>query len=171
MCLVRALPWARGAFLIIAQLIGAIVSSLVVKAIFPGSLALTKLNPNHDLSSGQGVLIELFLTYQFVLSIMMMAGEKHAATHIAPIGIGLSLFVAELSGVYFTGGSLNPARSFGPALAAGDFTGSHWIYWLGPMAGALLAAGTFRFMKVLEYEKANPGQDGSHPHKSGQVRI
>ena len=59
-----------------------------------------------DTSILQGFLIELFLTFQLVVTIVTLAGEKHAATFMAPIGIGLSLFIAELSGVSFTGGSL-----------------------------------------------------------------
>lgn len=72
------------------------------------------------------------------------------------------MFIAELTGVYFTGGSLNPARSFGPALVEHDFSGHHWIYWIGPILGSLVAAGFYKFIKGLEYETANPGQDGSH---------
>ena len=64
-----------------------------------------------------------------------------------------------MAGVPFTGGSANPARSFGPAVVAGKFPDYHWIYWLGPCMGAVLAAGLYRFMKVLEYETANPGAD------------
>lgn len=90
----------------------------------------------------------------------MLAKEKHRATFIAPVGIGLALFIAELVAVYYTGGSLNPARSFGPAAVAHDFTGSHWIYWVGPFLGSVLAVGFYQLMKVLEYEMANPGQDG-----------
>lgn len=81
---------------------------------------------------------------------------------MACLGIGLSLFVAELTGVYFTGGSLNPARSFGPAAVDRSFVGYHWIYWVGPILGAIIAAGFYKFIKVLEYETANPGQDMDH---------
>lgn len=63
------------------------------------------------------------------------------------------------TGVYFTGGSLNPARSFGPAVITGVWPGHHWIYWLGPLFGAVLAVIFYRLMKVLEYETANPGAD------------
>jgi len=80
-------------------------------------------------------------------------------------GIGLSLFVAELTGVYFTGGSLNPARSFGPAALNHSFPGYHWIYWLGPVLGSIVAAGFYKFIKVLEYETANPDQDQDHAAK------
>ena len=89
----------------------------------------------------------------------MLAVEKHKATYLAPIGIGLALFIAELGGVYYTGGSLNPARSFGPCVANTQFPSEHWIYWVGPFLGALLASGFYWFIKSLEYEGANPGQD------------
>ena len=56
-------------------------------------------------------------------------------------------------------GSLNPARSFGPAVALASFPSEHWIYWLGPALGALVAVGFYRFVKLLEYETANPGAD------------
>ena len=65
------------------------------------------------------------------------------------------------TGVFFTGGSLNPTRSFGPCVANRNFPGYHWIYWLGPVLGALTAAGYYRFAKYSNYEEANPGQDDS----------
>jgi hypothetical protein len=102
----------------------------------------------------------MFLTTQLVFTIFMLAAEKHRATFIAPVGIGLSLFIAELMGVYYTGGSLNPARSFGPCVVLGSFHGYHWIYWVGPILGALLASSFYMFIKALEYETVNPDQDG-----------
>jgi aquaporin related protein len=89
----------------------------------------------------------------------MLAAEKHKGTFLAPIGIGLALFVAELAAVFFTGGSLNPARSFGPDAILRTFDGYHWIYWVGPALGAFLAVIFYRFIKMLEYETANPGAD------------
>jgi aquaporin related protein len=69
------------------------------------------------------------------------------------------LFIAELVGVYYTGGSLNPARSFGPCVVTGVFDTEHWIYWVGPACGAIVAVVFYQFIKILEYEVANPGQD------------
>ena len=102
----------------------------------------------------------MFLTAQLVFTIFMLAAEKHRGNFIAPVGIGLSLFIAELMGVYYTGGSLNPARSFGPCVVLGEFYHYHWIYWLGPILGALLASAFYMLIKALEYETVNPGQDG-----------
>lgn len=72
---------------------------------------------------------------------------------MAILGLILSL------GVYYTGGSLNPARSFGPCVANRSFPNDHWVYWVGPLLGALVASGFFWFIKSCEYETANPGQD------------
>ena len=94
-----------------------------------------------------------------VFTIFMLAAEKHKGTYLAPVGIGLALFIAELGGVYYTGGSLNPARSFGPCVANKGFPTEHWIYWVGPCLGAVIASGFYWFIKALEYEGANPGQD------------
>ena len=83
-----------------------------------------------------------------------------------PIGIGLALFIAELVGVYYTGGSLNPARSFGPAALTGVWT-DQWVYWVGPPIGALIAVVFYKLIKILEYEIANPGQDDDKENPSG----
>jgi aquaporin related protein len=99
--------------------------------------------------------MQMFLTAQLVFTIFMLATEKHEGSFIAPVGIGLSLFVAELMGVYYTGGSVNPARSFGPAVVDRSFSSYHWIYWVGPILGALLASAFYLFVKALEYETVN----------------
>lgn len=164
MCLIGALPWIRGALLFFTQVLGGITAAALVACMFPGDL-----NVRTTLGGGtsivQGLFIEMFLTAQLVFTIFMLAAEKHKGTFIAPVGIGLSLFIAELTGVFFTGGSLNPARSFGPAVVDREFAGYHWIYWLGPVLGSLVAAGFYKFIKVLEYETANPGQDMDHAAK------
>lgn len=94
----------------------------------------------------------------------MLAADKSKDTFLAPIGIGLALFIVEIAGVFYTGASVNPARSFGPCVAAASFPGYHWIYWVGPCLGGLLAAGYYRFVKYMnegDIDEANPGQDSS----------
>ncbi|KAG8534370.1 uncharacterized protein KY384_001215 [Bacidia gigantensis] len=158
MCIVGALTYVRGALVTVAQILGAIASAGVVGALFPGPLQVdTQLGGGTSIS--QGLFIEMFLTAMLVFAIFMLAAEKNQATFIAPVGIGLALFIAELTGVFFTGGSLNPARSFGPAVVNRSFDGYHWIYWVGPFLGALLAAAFYKFIKMLEYETANPSPD------------
>ncbi|KAF2763928.1 aquaporin-like protein [Teratosphaeria nubilosa] len=160
MWLIGALPLLRAVLLFCTEIIAGIAAAAVVRVLFPG-----KLNCQTTLGGGtstaQGVFIEMFLTAQLIVTIFMLAAEKHKGTFIAPVGIGLSLFIAELSGVYYTGGSLNPARSIGPEVAALSFKHYSWIYWVGPFAGAIIAAGFYKFIKFMEYETANPGQDSN----------
>ncbi|KAF2417432.1 aquaporin-like protein [Tothia fuscella] len=155
--LIGAIKPVRAFLVFIAQMVAAIAAAGVVAGLFPGDL-----NVATTLAGGttiaQGLFIEMFLTAELVFVIFMLAAEKHKATFLAPVGIGLALFVSEMTGVYFTGGSLNPARSFGPACIT-QFPGYHWIYWLGPCMGALLAVGFYELMKFGEYETVNPAQD------------
>ncbi|KAK3615034.1 hypothetical protein LTR56_026850 [Elasticomyces elasticus] len=109
----------------------------------------------------------VFLTAIFIMNILMLAAEKSKDTFIAPIGIGLTLFICEIAGVFYTGASLNPARSFGPCIAGRNFQSYHWIYWIGPLLGALVASGYYHFVKFFNYEDANPGQDSSGGDNGG----
>lgn len=98
MCIVGALPYIRGALLTLSQILGAISAAAVVSVLFPGPLDVrTALRIGTSIT--QGLFIEMFLTAQLVFTIFMLAAEKHKATFIAPIGIGLSLFIAELTGL------------------------------------------------------------------------
>jgi len=167
MVMVKSLSYTRGVLLVCAQLTGSIFASLIVKVLFPVNFNVrTTLSPGTSLV--QGVFVEALLTAELVFAIFMLAKEKHRATYLAPIGIGIALFVAELVGVYYTGGSLNPARSFGPCVVTGIWDKEHWIYWLGPAVGAIAAVGFYRFIKALEYEMANPGQDSTSETKAAQ---
>ena len=147
MCLVGSLPWSRGACIAVSQMLAGMTAAGLVSCVFPGELRAETL-----LGSGtsvvRGFFIEALLSAAFVFSVFMLAAEKHKGTFIAPIGIGLALFVVELAGINYSGGSINPARSFGPCVAGTHFTGYHWIYWLGPVLGALMAAGFYHFIKV-----------------------
>ncbi|TFK50319.1 aquaporin-like protein, partial [Heliocybe sulcata] len=149
----------------IAQLLGGIAAAALVLALLPGPLASnTTLAPG--INSAQGVFIEMFVTAGLVLSVLMLAAEKHQVTPFAPIGIGLTLFVAELWSVYYTGGSVNTARAFGPAVVTGFPDGHHWIYWVGPFLGSLLASAVYYTLKHYRYWTLNPEQDATHPEKS-----
>jgi aquaporin related protein len=156
--LIGAVKAVRALLCFLAQILGGMAAAAVVQAILPGALNIST-GLGGGTSIARGLFLEMFLTTELVLAILFLAAEKHKATYLAPIGIGLALFVAELCGVYYTGGSLNPARSFGPAVVVGYFEGYHWIYWLGPTMGALLAVGFYKLMKLSDYETVNPGQD------------
>ncbi|KAJ0422697.1 aquaporin [Aspergillus carlsbadensis] len=158
LCLVGGMPPIRGLFVFGAQIVGGIASAGVVSALFPGGLNVaTRLGGGASIS--QGLFIEMFLTAQLVFVIIMLAVVKHKSTFLAPVAIGLTFFVTEMIGDYYTGGSLNPARSLGPDVINRSFPGYHWIYWVGPLLGSLLACGFYYFLRMFSYESVNPGQD------------
>lgn len=158
MVLAGSLPPIRALFLFPAQILAGMCAGGLVQAMFPGDISLCNTTLSGGTSVAQGVFIEMFMTAELVFVVLMLAAEKSKDTFIAPIGIGLALFVAMMGGVYYTGGSLNPTRSFGPAVAGTSFPGYHWIYWVGPLLGAAVAAGYYRFVKYFNYEEANPGK-------------
>ncbi|WQF85837.1 Putative major intrinsic protein [Colletotrichum destructivum] len=164
------LPLIRGLLIMPTQIIAGLCAAGVASALFPGPLAVTT-SLGGGANIAQGFFIEVFLTTQLVFVILMLAVEKHRSTFLAPVGIGLSFFLAELTGVYFTGGSLNPARSFGPAAVVGDFPSYHWIYWLAPTFGSMVACGFYVVLRQLRYYECNPGQESDGHESSSEPSI
>ncbi|KAH7323955.1 aquaporin-like protein [Rhexocercosporidium sp. MPI-PUGE-AT-0058] len=152
--LIGAITWARCALLCVAQTVATIAASYMVYGLFNGGLN-TGTTLGGGTSPAQGVVIEMLLTAQLAFVIFMLAAEQHAATYLAPLGIGLSFFVAELVGIFWTGGSLNPVRSLAPCIVNHSFTSYHWIYWVGPISGVILAVLIYKLVKALEYESVN----------------
>lgn len=131
---------------IVAELVGATLAGLLVYAAFPaahvaavhaGSPAL-----GAGFTPGQGVLLEAVLTFLLMTSVLLTAVDRRAPSGIGGYGIGLTVLFSVLAGGAATGAALNPARSFGPALVSG-FWADHWVYWLGPIAGALMASAIY----------------------------
>lgn len=134
---------------IIMQLLGAALAALVLMVFLGGPESglgqtmlakevLTEQGNTVSVSPILGLFIEAILTFFFVTTIMNTAGQKKAG-NAAGIIIGMSLVACILVGGPLTGASLNPARSFGPALATGDFT-DFWVYVSGPVLGAVIAS-------------------------------
>lgn len=128
-----------GLFYWIAQLLGSIVACLLLKVV-TGGLAI----PIHGVAAGvgaiEGVVMEIVITFALVYTVYATAVDpkKGSLGTIAPIAIGFIVGANILAAGPFSGGSMNPARSFGPAVASGDFAGN-WIYWVGPLIGGGLA--------------------------------
>ncbi|KAK6860183.1 hypothetical protein PG995_003819 [Apiospora arundinis] len=158
MLLIRATGPLRALLIVVGQMLGSIAASAVIRGLLPnGTAAGTKLAAGTTVT--QGLFIEMFLTAQVVFAIFMLAAEKHRATYVAPVGIGLAVFICVMMGAYYTGAGLNPARSFGPCVVTWDFPSYHWIYWAGPFLGSCLATGFYMLVRKLEYWTVNPHQD------------
>ncbi|GME93265.1 hypothetical protein B5S28_g2516 [[Candida] boidinii] len=138
--LARAVPPVRGVLMWIAQMVAGMAAAGAASAMTPGEIAFANALGGGT-SKSRGVFIEAFGTCILCVTVLMTAVEKSRVTPFAPFCIGISLFIAHLICIYFTGAGLNPARSFGPCIAASSFPVYHWIYWVGPILGAFLAFG------------------------------
>ncbi|PSR97446.1 aquaporin-1 [Coniella lustricola] len=153
-----AFNWVRMVCVIPMQFLGAIAAAGLVSAILPGDLlAENALAPGTSVT--QGFFLETILTAQLVMTIIMLAVEKSRTSFIAPLGVGLALFIDHLIGINYTGTSVNPARTLGPAAINGHFVGYIWIFFVAPCLGAVIAASAYLLLKAMGYESANPGQD------------
>lgn len=98
MAMVGMLPWGISGLLVVSQVLGGIAAAGVVSVLFPGPLSVqTYLGGGTTIT--QGLFIEMLLTAQLVFTILMLVTEVHKETLVAPIVIGLSLFIAELTGM------------------------------------------------------------------------
>ena len=92
------------------------------------------------------LLIEIILTFVFIIAILGVT-SKISNGSVAGIVIGLTLVLVHIFGIYFTGTSVNPARSFGPAIFAGGAAFANvWIFIIAPLVGAVLAALVYKYM-------------------------
>jgi len=161
--LIGALNAIRAILLTIAQIAGGIAGAGLVAALTPtGGVgnAITVLQPG--MSYVKGVFLEAFLTAMLVFTILMLAAEKHKATYLAPLGIGLALFACQLFGTLWTGCGMNPARALGPSVISNRYPGYHWIYWVGPIVGSLIATFFYSILKAFDYGSVVLGQDADH---------
>lgn len=130
---------------IVAQFAGAVAGAAGLLALFGkesnlGSNALY----NNDIVAS--LIIEVVLTFVFVIAILGVTSKAENGS-VAGIVIGLSLTLVHILGIHFTGTSVNPARSFGPALlAGGESLSCVWVFIVAPLAGGALAALVYKFL-------------------------
>jgi MIP family channel proteins len=142
--LARHFPLARVPLYWIAQLLGATIAALVLRALFGDVAHLGTTLPSG--SDGQSFGLEIILTFFLMFVIMAVATDNRAVGQAAALAIGGALLLDAMFGGPISGASMNPARSFGPALVSN--TWSHfWIYVLGPIIGAILGALTYELVR------------------------
>jgi aquaporin Z len=124
-----------------AQLVGAVAGAALVKALFsaPAVAAVSAGTPQLAANIGfvQGIGIEAAFTF-FLVSAVFGTAVSSEAPKIGGFGIGLAIFVSAVVAGGLTGGAVNPARAFGPALVSWTWH-SQAVYWVGPLAGGLVA--------------------------------
>lgn len=130
-------PWRHVPAYIVAQLIGAAAAALTLRLLFGNVAGLGSTVPTDG--AGQALVLEAVITFFLMFVIMAVATDERAVPGAAAIAIGGYVALAATFSGPIAGASMNPARSFGPAVASGTWT-DHWVYWVGPIVGAMFGA-------------------------------
>ncbi|XP_039768617.1 aquaporin-4 isoform X1 [Ornithorhynchus anatinus] len=144
----RKISIAKSVFYVAAQCLGAVVGAGLLYLVTPpgvlGGLGVTTVHKN--LTAGHGLLVELIITFQLVFTIFASCDRNRTdVTGSVALAIGFSVAIGHLFAINYTGSSMNPARSFGPAVIMGNWE-NHWVYWVGPIIGAVLAGGLYEYV-------------------------
>ncbi len=143
--------WALGklkvgtaALYIVAELLGAVVAALLLHLLFPGmGVVAGTPAPGKGVGPLDAAAIECILTF-FLMTAVLMTAVDASAPRIAGLGVGLVVVFDVLAAGPLTGAAMNPARAFGPELVSGTWAAA-WAYWVGPIAGALIASLVYRY--------------------------
>ena len=156
--LARKIDARRAGLYVVAQLAGAVAGAFLLRALFPvgagdaTSWGLPRISPY--ISFPQAVVIEAILTL-FLVSAVFGTAVSPQAPKVGGFGIGLVLAFDILAAGPLTGAAMNPARAFGPAVAASDWH-AHAAYWAGPLLGAAVAGLLWAWMLGLREEPRAP---------------
>ncbi|ESR53535.1 putative aquaporin TIP2-2 [Citrus sinensis] len=144
-----------GIFYWIAQCLGSIVACLLLQFVTSG-LSIPTHAVGAGLNAAEGLVMEIVITFALVYTVYATAADpkKGPLGTIAPIAIGFIVGANILAAGPFSGGSMNPARSFGPAVVSGDFS-QIWIYWVGPLIGGGLAGLVYGDIFIGSYTPAS----------------
>ena len=147
LAMIRRFPWFEVPVYIGSQLLGAILGALTLRALLGLTANLGATLPLTDPIQSFGLKVLLAAVLMFVIT--AVATDSRTPAVIAALAIGATVALDALWGGPISGASMNPARSFGPALVAGVWQ-NHWIYWLGPILGASLGAFIYQMIRLPE---------------------
>ncbi|CAH1959853.1 unnamed protein product [Acanthoscelides obtectus] len=147
----------RAIFYIIVQCVGAIAGAGLLRFVVPedkvGNLGITDVSS--QLTPIQGVLMETILTFLLLFVVHGVCDSKRRdIKSSAGLVIGLAIAAAHLSGIPYTGSSINPARSIGPAIIM-NIWNNHWVYWVGPILGGVIAGVVYKILFKARHEESD----------------
>jgi MIP family channel proteins len=157
------------------QFAGAVAAAAILRWVFPsdqeGALGAPGLGPG--IQPEAGLVIEAILTFFLVWVVFATAADPRGTfKSIAGLGIGLTITVDVLMGGPLTGAAMNPARAFGPELISNDWS-DFWIWYVGPLAGGVIAAVAYEFLYLRPVSPAvvGPPETGIEEPRPGDTAL
>ncbi|KAF2894216.1 hypothetical protein ILUMI_11941 [Ignelater luminosus] len=149
----------KALFFVAIQCIGAAAGAALLRVVTPsqfeGDLGIT--NFKEPITPAQAFLMEAVLTFPLVFVVHAVSdSRRNDIKGSAPLAVGLSISASHLCGIKHTGSSINPARSFGPAVIMGLWE-NHWVYWAGPIIGGVVAGLVYKF--IFKVRKTDDSYD------------
>uniref|UniRef100_A0AAY5KBW8 Aquaporin-4 n=1 Tax=Esox lucius TaxID=8010 RepID=A0AAY5KBW8_ESOLU len=148
MVVTRRLSLAKAVFYLLSQCLGAVAGAAVLYEVSPpavrGGMGVTLVNTS--ISVGHALVVELFITFELVFTVFATCDPKrNDLKGSAALAIGFSVCIGHLFAIPYTGASMNPARSLGPAVVTWSWE-NHWVYWVGPLLGGVIAAALYVYL-------------------------
>ena len=176
MMITKKISVADGVGYIVSQVIGGIIATLSLMVILPeigkpvlwgGHGGPSELLNNSIMS---GFVVEVILTFFLVVVIFMTAVHKKAPKSVYGASIGGMVFLLHLVGIPLTGASMNPARSFAPAIVTGDASllEIQWLYWVAPIIGGIIAGVIMNYVFINKDEQEAKSSSGSSSTSKSQ---
>ncbi|XP_053310127.1 aquaporin-8-like [Spea bombifrons] len=133
----------------ICQLSGGMLGALLARGLADEALFLNRTGAacivHSGTSVGKAVGVEIVLSFFLIFTVLMGALGDRSKTQLAPYSVAFTVVAGILTGGSISGSCLNPARALGPAVVSG-YWDYHWVYWVGPIAGALIVSIIYRFL-------------------------
>ncbi|KAF7812448.1 putative aquaporin NIP5-1 [Senna tora] len=153
----RHFPWAHVPAYVAAQVSASICASYALKGIFHPYLSGGVTIPSPTTTVAQAFALEFIITFNLLFVVTAVATDTRAVGELAGIAVGATVLLNILISGPASGGSMNPVRTLGPAVAAGNYK-DLWIYMVAPTLGALAGAGIYTLVKLRDHEAEPPRQ-------------
>ncbi len=161
MVVTRRIKAGVGAMYIVSQVAGATFAGYLLKILFPEALASVFLGTcvlGSNVSVAQAIVMEAVITFLLVFVVYATVVDKRSTPALAGLAIGFVVLFGVMVGGAISGGSMNPARVLGPAIASGHFA-NHYVWWIGPIVGGVTAGFTYDLI-FSEKKKQHPLVNG-----------
>ena len=168
----RRIKAGVGGMYIVSQIAGATLGGYLLKLLFPEALASVFLGTcalGSDVTVTQAIVMEAVITFLLVFVVYATVVDKRSTPALAGLAIGFVVLFGVMVGGAISGGSMNPARVFGPAMASGHFA-NHYVWWIGPILGGVTAGFTYDLFFAEKKKKLSLVGGRAHKNPVNRVR-